>query len=272
MSIYVIGDIHGHLKVLETLINKLNLHHDDHLVFVGDYVDRGPNSLGVIKYIHTLKEKYKITTLIGNHEILMMKSLMIMQKNKNPNLFLYSPDERNYVMNWTSDRNGGSKTLESLMDRVHGDNDIIAKFWAQLIPYISLTVDGKDYTICHSLPADVVHDSRNDHKEWTASTARLGWDDNSIYMFGEDATNGIEMDVLQLNYSNKTIVHGHTPVMSTDRTIDKAFEYKVGSVNFINIDIGCAFINYQNDYKDHDSIYNLCALRLGDEMKFYAFD
>ncbi len=70
--IYAIGDIHGCLNHLINLLNLVNPNLAQHqLVFVGDYVDRGPNSKGVVDYIIDLKKKYNpenIICLMGNHE------------------------------------------------------------------------------------------------------------------------------------------------------------------------------------------------------------
>jgi len=70
--IYAIGDIHGCLNHLINLLNLVNPDLAQHqLLFVGDYVDRGPNSKGVVDYIIDLKKKYNpenIICLMGNHE------------------------------------------------------------------------------------------------------------------------------------------------------------------------------------------------------------
>ena len=47
--LYALGDIHGELGLLEELLQKLPLSPDDRLVFVGDYIDRGPNAKGVVE-------------------------------------------------------------------------------------------------------------------------------------------------------------------------------------------------------------------------------
>jgi len=66
---FVISDIHGCKKTLKKLVKSLELTPDDALFFLGDYIDRGPNSSGVIDYILKLKSKnYNIFTLRGNHE------------------------------------------------------------------------------------------------------------------------------------------------------------------------------------------------------------
>ena len=69
---FVIGDIHGDLDALEALLAKLPmLRPTDNVVFLGDYVDRGPDSAGVIALIReTLPRRIpaKIIALRGNHE------------------------------------------------------------------------------------------------------------------------------------------------------------------------------------------------------------
>ncbi len=71
MSIFAVGDIHGHSKKLKALINKLPLTADDRLIFLGDYIDRGPDSNGVISYLLQLSKHYDSKFLCGNHEHMM---------------------------------------------------------------------------------------------------------------------------------------------------------------------------------------------------------
>lgn len=75
MSLYAIGDIHGCVKSLEALIDKIQPSADDHLVFIGDYVDRGPDSKGVIDLLQNLAEVRRCTFLRGNHEAMMLNFL-----------------------------------------------------------------------------------------------------------------------------------------------------------------------------------------------------
>jgi serine/threonine protein phosphatase 1 len=69
---YAIGDIHGDLEQLTRLLQRLPpLDADDTLVFLGDYVDRGPHSAQVIEFVRkTLPQttSARIVTLRGNHE------------------------------------------------------------------------------------------------------------------------------------------------------------------------------------------------------------
>ncbi|MBA3391017.1 MAG: serine/threonine protein phosphatase [Deltaproteobacteria bacterium] len=68
---FAIGDIHGDLAALEMLFQRLPaLTVDDTVVFLGDYIDRGPDSAGVVAYVRALTSQIpaKIVTLRGNHE------------------------------------------------------------------------------------------------------------------------------------------------------------------------------------------------------------
>jgi serine/threonine protein phosphatase 1 len=66
-----VGDIHGDLKHLDALLSILPpLDEQDTLVFLGDYMDRGPDSAGVIGRLRSLPEETpaRVVTLCGNHE------------------------------------------------------------------------------------------------------------------------------------------------------------------------------------------------------------
>lgn len=69
----VIGDIHGCLTELEQLVGLLPP--DEQLVFLGDYVDRGPQSAGVIAYLQQLSLTRECVFLMGNHEAMMKAAI-----------------------------------------------------------------------------------------------------------------------------------------------------------------------------------------------------
>lgn len=68
---FAVGDIHGDLGALRLLFERLpELTPDDTVVFLGDYIDRGPDSAGVIAWVRefTLRTPAKVVALRGNHE------------------------------------------------------------------------------------------------------------------------------------------------------------------------------------------------------------
>lgn len=71
----VIGDIHGCLSAFETMMEVTAPGREDLVVTLGDYVDRGPDSRGVIEKLLALKESHRLVTLMGNHEIQMLRAL-----------------------------------------------------------------------------------------------------------------------------------------------------------------------------------------------------
>jgi len=68
----VIGDIHGCLVALKTLLAELDIQKEDTLILLGDYVDRGPDSAGVIERLIQLKEECSLYPILGNHDELML--------------------------------------------------------------------------------------------------------------------------------------------------------------------------------------------------------
>lgn len=75
MGLIAIGDIHGCPQSLDLLLNQIEPTSDDHLLFVGDYIDRGPDSKSVIDRLLDLREDVPCTFLRGNHEAMMIEYL-----------------------------------------------------------------------------------------------------------------------------------------------------------------------------------------------------
>ncbi|MBW2477303.1 MAG: serine/threonine protein phosphatase [Deltaproteobacteria bacterium] len=90
-----IGDIHGCLFELQDLLDQVNPQTEDRIVFLGDYVDRGPDSAGVISFLLALRDLFPQTVYLrGNHEQMFLDFL----SGADPSLFLL---------------NGGTETLNS---------------------------------------------------------------------------------------------------------------------------------------------------------------
>ena len=72
MRTLVIGDIHGSLVALNRLLDAVYPSPKDQIITLGDYVDRGPDSRGVIDRLITLSKSHRLIPLKGNHEELML--------------------------------------------------------------------------------------------------------------------------------------------------------------------------------------------------------
>jgi len=113
-----IGDIHGCRVALETLVGLVNPAPGDVLVMLGDYVDRGPDTKGVIDFLFELQKDCRLVTLRGNHEIMMERAL----------------HSRSEAANWLSV--GGHAVLDSY--RASTPHDIPKAHWefiAACLPY-----------------------------------------------------------------------------------------------------------------------------------------
>lgn len=75
MGLIAIGDIHGCPKSLDAILDRIDPSPDDHLLFIGDYIDRGPDSKSVIDRLLDLREEVPCTFLRGNHEAMMIEYL-----------------------------------------------------------------------------------------------------------------------------------------------------------------------------------------------------
>lgn len=99
MKSYVIGDIHGCANELRHLVDALPLLAGDRVVFLGDYIDRGPDSHGVVAYLLELRSRLRDVEFVflkGNHEDMFLSFLGI--SGAHGDMFLL---------------NGGKATLES---------------------------------------------------------------------------------------------------------------------------------------------------------------
>jgi len=110
--LYAIGDIHGQIGLLRRMLAGLEreLAKDDCLIFVGDYVDRGPDSNGVIELLMDVQQRRPDTLFLrGNHEQLMLDSRdgAPPEPSPIPGLILHSDT----TLNWL--QNGGVETLLS---------------------------------------------------------------------------------------------------------------------------------------------------------------
>ncbi len=135
--IYAIGDLHGCLEYLERLLDELkpDLNHD-RLVFIGDYLDRGPNPKGVVDYILRLQRIYSpenIICLKGNHEAMFLNYL----QGKDIDLFLY---------------NGGLSTILEYWGRVAEEREelVLPLDHQRFFQELKIIYETPDYIFVHA--------------------------------------------------------------------------------------------------------------------------
>ncbi len=118
-TMFVVGDIHGRLDLLNLMIQRLvaEAAPEDQIIFIGDYVDRGPNSAGVLRCLQAFQTTRANTkTLLGNHEVMALSFL----------------DDPIGGRRWL--RHGGVETLESFgtMNVTENSEDAQIEFAAEV--------------------------------------------------------------------------------------------------------------------------------------------
>lgn len=98
MRTFIISDIHGNNELFRKSLKQIGLKKTDKLLLLGDLIDRGPDSKGVLDTIILLLESgFNIECLIGNHEKMLLDASL---NTNNLNLWVI---------------NGGDKTLSSFL-------------------------------------------------------------------------------------------------------------------------------------------------------------
>ncbi|MCF8245827.1 MAG: metallophosphoesterase [Saprospiraceae bacterium] len=174
MRQFAISDIHGCNISFNALLDKIGLTTTDELYLLGDYIDRGPDSKGVLDTIIRLQSTgYKMRCLVGNHDEAILKARQ----------------DRKFYLNWV-DGWGGEQTLESFS--AFQWDDITPAYWAffkSLEDFIVvdgyiLVHAGLDFKLADPL---IVTEEMRFIRDW----------------YGD-----IDYDWL----GSRCIVHGHTPV------------------------------------------------------------
>ena len=173
MGLISVGDVHGCARTLDALLEALALQADDHLVFVGDYVDRGPDSKGVIDRLIGLGQEYRCTFLRGNHEALVLDYL-----------------DRGEFELWRM--NGGIETLESY--RTPEGKIEIPEAHIEFIRETALYYETDEFFFVHA----------GLHPELSiAENVREGGQRTFLWERGHLEADGVSWE--------KTVVCGHTP-------------------------------------------------------------
>lgn len=261
MGTYVVGDIHGYYEAWMSLKAKIEKQDPDaRFILVGDIVDRGPNSLKMIRWaMENIKQNGRYQMVLGNHEDMKIEWWIRYQNRKrvNPKLTLADYEEEVYDFDKLIQKEGLTET----------EVDEIIAFFYSLPLVIEVDIPMKDkplhYIVAHGelkeefltenghfnqeLLVDDIFEKEDSNKKRCRET--LLWGRN---FFG--------------NYWNAdtVFVHGHTPTNVRDLVVRGA---AAGIIDFrakdINVDCGIMM---------HDSERNLAAIRLEDLEEFYLMD
>lgn len=121
MRCYVVGDIHGCLDELAYLLEHLPLEPSDRIVFLGDYVDRGPDPKGVVSYLIERRDRgdQELIFLKGNHEDMFLSYLGL--AGQHGDMFLFNGGGSTLVSYGAAPANSSAEEALSLIPPSHLD-------------------------------------------------------------------------------------------------------------------------------------------------------
>ncbi|WP_037318087.1 metallophosphoesterase family protein [Salegentibacter sp. Hel_I_6] len=206
-----IGDIHGGLKALIQLLEKIELTPEDELIFLGDYVDGWSDSANVVSYLIDLARQNTCIFLRGNHDDLTHKWLVTGNLNEK----------------WLE--HGGQSSIDAYRNFSSEEKNQHIEFYEQMLNYY---VDKKNRLFVHAGFTNQ-HGPEQEYHE-----TGFYWD-RTLWEMALSLDKNIKPD--DINYPKRLqifeeIFIGHTPVtrINKDEPVKKA--------NIWNVDTGAAFM------------------------------
>lgn len=102
MSIYIIGDVQGCYDPLRRLLDKIDFDEKrDKIWFTGDLVNRGPDSLGVLRFVY--EHRHSMMTVLGNHDITLLavaEEAVPFQEERHSFSDILKNGQRDEYLNW----------------------------------------------------------------------------------------------------------------------------------------------------------------------------
>lgn len=244
---YVIGDVHGCYKELKLILNKIDNKDPDAIIyFVGDWIDRGPQTADVMQWVvDNITTRGKYRSVRGNHD---QEALDWYRKEFIP---------------WSRRKHDSSEILpettydfSTVVDNsFNRDPDLLKPFFKKVIKAMPFNATVETTTIGNvNMTYRICHASYSNKKRTNL---------NQINLY--------ERNYWGYNFDNEIVVHGHTPTISQDyRLRGKADEELPGMIGYrpcdINVDGGCCFFeNYPG------LACMLCGICLETLEEFYPY-
>jgi hypothetical protein len=241
---YIIGDIHGNLRSLHKLLERAQLidhHHHwsggrSNLWFIGDLVDRGHDSIGVIDFVMRLQVEAQaasgsVNSLLGNHEVLFLGAYQFGRRSTGLS--------SNFITKWR--RNGGNKDDLKKLTKQHIEWLTALPAMARIGDTLLLHADSTFYTQ-YGKSVDAVNES---FRNLLRKSNTLAWEElieafaaRSVF---QHHLGGKEfVDRFLAIYKGKRLIHGHTPIsIITEQPAKKVTEALVyADGRCINVDGG----------------------------------
>lgn len=227
---WVIGDVHGCLKTLKKLISSIPS--GERICFVGDLVDRGPDSCGVIEYV----KENGWDCVLGNHEVFMVQEYEdAIERRASGSIF---------KNDWQ--KNGGNNTLDSYKDKEFLLEEHIE--WLKTFHYYKIYEDlkddkGRQLIVSHSsmLHLSFLDSNFKEDILWNRTIPYKERNQHKYFfnIYGHTPNHMIENNLNELFSSG--LLKEERKIL-TQYMNEKVFMSK--DVGFANIDTGCVYGGY----------------------------
>ena len=200
---YLMSDIHGDIAAFSSILSQIGMTKDDHLYIIGDVIDRGPDSIELLRRVRSMQNT---TFLMGNHEYMMINRL------RHPHDFF--PMRLWYT-------NGGEDTEDQFLRLPEGEREELLRYLENLPVQEEISVNSKTFILVHACPMEK-YKALQDHYE--SETECAVWE---------------RLDPRTKLPHGKTVVFGHTPTRHFQAVKGRMRIYFGDSR--IGIDCGCAY-------------------------------
>lgn len=135
---YCMSDLHGERDRFVRMLEQIHFSPADRLYVIGDVIDRGPDSLELLRQVMGTKN---MTLLLGNHEAMCLELLR---------MYRFSGPKRRKLL-WES----GSSTYRRIVDGcTFHEREAITGFLAALPDHLDLEVEGEKFHLVHAWPGE----------------------------------------------------------------------------------------------------------------------
>ena len=206
---WIIGDIHGELALLDQLLEYINRFNPELIIFVGDFIDRGPHVREVVDRIMSMGSK--VVCLMGNHELMMMNAIDDMGYGGSPiELWYYNGGEATmHSFGFTS-----FFTFQSQIEAGYLD------FFQNLgMSYTFEPIEGLKILVTHAgvSPAIPLRDQigMKNYRDLNRYLLEEHIEPSSSFLWMREAFFRSDPEL----WDGHIVVHGHTPVLKLKRFV-----------------------------------------------------
>lgn len=178
------SDLHGCLEEFDAMLETIEFSKEDELYIIGDVIDRGPQSIALLKKIMGMKN---VTMLLGNHEDMMLKAL-----------------DSGDFFHWNANR--GMVTYAQYLELPISEQKGIVKFLEKAPLCLDLEVGGRKFHLVHACPS--IDDENDSHTMlWSRPERDRVFFEDKIVIIGHTPTCYVSDDRCLMIYRGENLIY-----------------------------------------------------------------